>query len=218
MPLDETFSRVNDIRIPIFYTGFVTPKVKPAAGKKLRRELAIAAQEKLIVASAGGGRSGYTLLSSVIEAAHQLPDAQQIRLEMFTGPFRDDGQFKSLSANSTHRIRVRRFTKRFLDYLAAADVSVSLAGYNTCMNLLVTRVPALVYPYLRQREQPLRVEKIKNFLPIKILQDKDLSPIPLGDHIRQMLGASRPSDGVPLNLDGAENTARYLVEWMGYPA
>ena len=215
MPLDETFSRVNDIRIPIFYSGFVTRKVKPAAGKKLRRELAIAAQEKLIVASAGGGRSGYTLLSNVIEVAHELANSQQIRLEMFTGPFRDDGEFKKLSANSTKRIRVRHFTKRFLDYLSAADVSVSLAGYNTCMNLLVTRVPALVYPYLRQREQPLRVEKIKNFLPIKILQDKDLSPIPLGDHIQQMLGASRPSDGVALNLDGAENGARYLIEWMG---
>jgi predicted glycosyltransferase len=215
MPLDETFSRVNDIRIPIFYSGFVTRKVKPAAGKKLRRELAIAAQEKLIVASAGGGRSGYTLLSNVIEAAHQLPNSQQIRLEMFTGPFRDGDEFKKLAANSTKRIRVRRFTKRFLDYLAAADVSVSLAGYNTCMNLLVTRVPALVYPYFRQREQPLRVAKIKNFLPIKILQDIDLSPILLGDHIQQMLGASRPSDGVPLNLDGAENSARYLIEWMG---
>jgi predicted glycosyltransferase len=83
------------------------------------------------------------------------------------------------------------------------------------MNLLVTRVPALVYPYLRQREQPLRVDKIKPFLPIKILQDKDLSPIPLGDHIQKMLDASRPSDGVPLNLDGAENSARYLTEWMG---
>ena len=92
---------------------------------------------------------------------------------------------------------------------------MSLAGYNTCMNLLVTRVPALVYPYFRQREQPLRVAKIKNFLPIKILQDIDLSPILLGDYIQQMLGASRPSDGVPLNLDGAENSARYLIEWMG---
>jgi predicted glycosyltransferase len=215
MPLDETFSRVNDIPIPIFYTGFVTRKVKPAAGKKLRRELAIAAQEKLIVASAGGGRSGYTLLSNVIEAVHPLANSQQIRLEMFTGPFRDDGEFKKLSANSTKRIRIRRFTKRFLDYLSAADVSVSLAGYNTCMNLLVTRVPALVYPYLRQREQRLRVEKIKKFLPVKILQDIDLNPISLGDHIRQMLGASRPSNGVALNLDGAENSARYLIEWMG---
>jgi predicted glycosyltransferase len=49
---------------------------------------------------------------------------------------------------------------------------------------------------------------------MKILQDKDLSPIPLGGHIQQMLGASRLSDSVPLNLDGAENTARYLTEWI----
>jgi predicted glycosyltransferase len=215
MPLDETFSRVNDIPIPIFYSGFVSPKVKPAAGKKLRQELAVAGQEKLIVASAGGGRSGYLLLRNVIEAAHQLANSQPVRLEMFTGPFRDNGEFKKLSAHSTQRIRVRRFTKRFLEYLSAADVSVSLAGYNTCMNLLVTRIPALVYPYLRQREQPLRVEKIKRFLPLKILQDKDLSPIHLGNHIRQMLRASKPSDDLPLNLDGADNTARYLIKWMG---
>ena len=214
MPLDETFGRVNDIQIPIFYSGFVTRKVKPDAAKKLRRELAMGAEEKLIVASAGGGRSGYKLLSSVIEAVHLLPNTQQIRLEMFTGPFRDDGEFENLSAKSAKRIRIRRFSKRFLDYLSAADVSVSLAGYNTCMNLLVTRIPALVYPYLRQREQPIRVTKIKDFLPMKILQDKDLSPIPLGGHIQQMLGASRLSDSVPLNLDGAENTARYLTEWI----
>jgi predicted glycosyltransferase len=218
MPLDETFTRVNDIPIPLFYSGFVSRKSKPAAGKKLRQKLAVSGQEKLIVASAGGGRSGYRLLRNVIEAVDQLSNSQPVRLEMFTGPFRDDDEFKKLSAYSTKRIRIRRFTKRFLDYLSAADVSVSLAGYNTCMNLLATRVPALVYPYLRQREQPLRVEKIKNFLPLKILQDKDLNPMALGDHIRQMLGASRPADGVPLNLNGAENTARHLTGWMGSPA
>ena len=215
MPLEETFSRVDDIQIPIFYTGFVTANVKPAAGQKLRRELAIGAQEKLIVASAGGGRSGYKLLSNVIEAVHQLSNSQQIRLEMFAGPFRDDGEFKKLSAHATQRIRVRHFTRRFLDYLSAADVSVSLAGYNTCMNLLVSRVPALVYPYLRQREQPIRVAKIKKFFPMKILQDKDLSPIPLADHIQQMLGKSRLCGSIPLNLAGAENSARYLMKWMG---
>ena len=214
MPLDETFSRVNDIQIPIFYTGFVTRKVKADAGEKLRRELAMGAEEKLIVASAGGGRSGYKLLSNVIEAVHLLSRTLPIRLEMFTGPFRDDGEFRKLSAHSTKGIRIRRFTQRFLDYLSAADVSVSLAGYNTCMNLLVTRVPALVYPYLRQQEQPIRVAKIKDFLPMKILQDPDLSPHALGGHIQQMLGVSRLSDRVALNIDGAENTARYLTEWI----
>jgi len=99
--------------------------------------------------------------------------------------------------------------------LSAADLSVRLAGYNTCMNLLVTRTPALVYPYLRQREQPMRVAKIKDFLPMKILQESDINPDLLGRHIEQMLCESRPSDRIPLNLNGAENTARLLTEQMG---
>jgi predicted glycosyltransferase len=214
MPLDETFSRVNDIQIPIFYTGFVTRKAKPDAGRKLRRELAMGAEEKLIVASAGGGRSGYKLLSKVLEAVSLLSHTQPIRLEMFTGPFRDDDEFRKLSAHATKEIRIRRFTQRFLDYLSAADVSVSLAGYNTCMNLLVTRIPALVYPYLRQQEQPIRVTKMKGFLPLKILQDPDLSAKAMAGHIQHMLGASKRSDRVSLNLDGAENSARYLTRWI----
>ena len=215
MPLDETFSRVEDIQIPIFYTGFVAQKARPGAGKKLRQQLAIGAGKKLIVASAGGGRSGYALLSNLIEAVGRLPNSKQIRLEMFAGPFRDEGEFKRLSAHSSKRIRVKYFTKRFLDYLSAADLSVSLAGYNTCMNLLVTRTPALVYPYPRQREQPLRVAKIKKYLAMKILQETDISPKRLGKHIQQMLLASKLSGSVRINLDGAENTARYLNEQMG---
>lgn len=214
MTLDQTFSRVNDIEIPRVYTGFVTQKAKSDAGKKLRRELALGAEEKLIVASAGGGRSGYRLLCNVLEAAHLLSKTRSIRLEMFAGPFRDDNEFQKLSVHSTKGIRIRRFTQRFLDYLSAADVSVSLAGYNTCMNLLVTRIPALVYPYPRQQEQPLRVTKIKDFLPLTILQDPDLSPHVMADHIQEMLGVSKRSDRVALNLDGAENTARYLTDWI----
>jgi predicted glycosyltransferase len=214
MPLDETFSRIHDIQIPIFYTGFVAQKVKPGAGKRLRQELVIGAQEKLIVASAGGGRSGYTLLRNLIEAVGLLPNSKQIRLEMFAGPFRDENEFEKLSAHSSQRVHIRCFSERFLDYLSAADLSVSLAGYNTCMNLLATRTPALVYPYFRQREQPMRVAKIINYLPMKILQDRDLSPNLLGKHIQHMLGESRLSERVPLNLDGAENTARYLNEQL----
>ena len=214
LPLDETFRRVNDIQIPSFYTGFVTQKAKSDGAKNLRSELALGAEEKLIVASAGGGRSGFRLLCNVIEAVQLLSKMQSIRLEMFAGPFRDDDEFRKLSAHSTKGIRIRRFTQRFLDYLSAADVSVSLAGYNTCMNLLVTRIPALIYPYLRQQEQPLRVTKIKDFLPLKILQDSDLSPHVMADHIQEMMGASKQSDSMALNLDGAENTARYLTDWI----
>jgi len=214
LPLDKTFSRVKQIPIPMVYTGFIVKQGCPQDGEALRHDLKLGNNEKLIVASAGGGRSGYSLLKSVLNAGRMLKKSLSCRLEVFSGPFMDDAEFEKLAALSGSGLRVRRFSKRFLDYLYAADLSVSLAGYNTCMNLLVTRVPALVYPYRQQREQPLRLEKFKNFIPLKILQEKDLEPALLCRHIKQMLLSPPTCAPGGLNLDGAANSARYLKEWM----
>jgi len=208
--LDETFTRVDDINIPVVYTGFITQQTDPAAGRKLRLELGISSEEKLIVASAGGGRSGYKLLTSVLVACDSLSDRLPIRLEVFTGPFMENEEFEKLSGRSSPGFRIRRYTKRFLDYLYAADLSVSLAGYNTCMNLLATKVPALVYPYARQQEQPIRANKIKNLLPMKIMSKVDIQPDRLSKLIDQILRKSPPVESFSLNLDGAANAARFL--------
>jgi len=215
LPLDEAFSRMGDIRIPTVYTGFVSPKANPAAGRQMRRELGIGTDEKLIVVSAGGGRSGYALLNCILEAYPLMAQTDPIRIEMFAGPFREPEEFKKLTAKAVSGIRIRYYTKRFLDYLSAADLSVSLAGYNTCMNLMAARVPALIYPYSKQQEQPLRVAKINPFIPMQILRDKDIEPVLLRGYIHKMLGEPRPSGSVPVNLDGAEQTVLYLEKWIG---
>ena len=212
--LDETFSRAGDIKIPLVYTGFITQQSDPAAGRKLRRELKIAPGGKLIVASAGGGRSGFNLLTSVLDACELLRDSLPIRLEAFTGPFMENEAHEKLAARCAPGIRIQRYTRHFLDYLHAADLSVSLAGYNTCMNLLVTQVPALVYPYSRQREQPMRVNKIKNLLPLKILNAENVQPDRLSDHIVQMLDQKRTLKTLPIDLNGAANAANFLSRWL----
>jgi predicted glycosyltransferase len=208
--LDETFTRVGDINIPLVYTGFITQHATPGAGSRMRRELKISPDQKLIVASAGGGRSGYRLLTSVIDACELLRERLPFRLEVFSGPFMDSEEYKKLSARSAPGFRIRRYTKRFLDYLSAADLSISLAGYNTCMNLLVTKVPALVFPYWRQQEQPMRADKIKKYLPMKVLNETEMQPASLSRHIAQMFQQNRIVDGVPIDLDGAANAARFL--------
>ncbi len=210
--LDETFTRVGDINIPLVYTGFITQRATPGAGSRMRRELKISPDQKLIVASAGGGRSGYRLLTSVIDACELLRERLSLRLEVFSGPFMDSEEYKKLSARSAPGFRIRRYTKRFMDYLSAADLSISLAGYNTCMNLLVTKVPCLVFPYWRQQEQPLRADKIKKYLPMKVLKEADMQPASLSRHIAQMLQQNRVADGVPIDLDGAANAARFLKQ------
>jgi predicted glycosyltransferase len=214
LPLDHTFSRVKEIPIPLYYTGFIAQQGNARDGEKLRHELNVGADEKLIVASAGGGRSGYNPLKQVLEACRLLRDRLPVRLEVFTGPFMDTADFKDLCTLSKPGVNVQRFTQRFLDYLFAADLSFSLAGYNTCMNLLTTRVPALVYPYHRQREQPLRVETLKTLLPLRILYDRDLEPAILSNHMEQMLANPPAGKSVNVNINGAQNAARYLEKCL----
>ena len=213
LSLDETFSRSNEINIPVFYTGFVTKKPARGSGKKIRETLGISTEEKLIVASAGGGRSGYELLSSVVDACHLLRDSISVELEVFSGPFMDNNAFTQITAKSGPGINVTRFTKHFLDYLQTADLSVSMAGYNTCMNILTTKVPALVWPFSGDQEQGLRAERLSRLGAMTVLNDEDLRPERLAAMIRQGLaGKSQPS--VSIDLNGAVNTANWLESVM----
>ncbi|MBW2341505.1 MAG: glycosyl transferase [Deltaproteobacteria bacterium] len=209
LSLDETFSRSNEINIPIFYTGFVTKKPARSSGKKIRETLGIGPEEKLIVASAGGGRSGYKLLSSVVDACHLLKDSIGVELEVFSGPFMDNNAFTQIAAKSGPGINVTRFTKHFLDYLQTADLSVSMAGYNTCMNILTTRVPALVWPFSGDQEQGLRAERLSHLGAMTVLNDGDLRPERFAAMIRQGL-TGKPQPSVSIDLNGAVNTANWL--------
>lgn len=125
----------------------------------------------------------------------------------------DHTEFEKLSARATAGIRIQRYTRRFLDYLYAADLSISLAGYNTCMNLLVTRVPALIFPYTRQREQPMRVDKIKEFLPMEILNLSQVDALRLSECIIQSLDHKKSKEPLSIDMNGAANSAGFLGRW-----
>jgi predicted glycosyltransferase len=209
--LEETFGSLRRIGIPVHYTGFVSQQGDPFRGEALRRELGLAPQERLVVASAGGGRSGYFLLKRVLAAAGLLAARRPVRLEVFAGPFMPEAEYRDLQNEAGAGIRVRRFTDRFLDYLFAADLSVSRAGYNTCMNLLASGVPSMVWPYRRQQEQPLRLEKISGLIPMQILDREDLDPAALSNGMQRLLETAERVVATGIDLGGAARTAALLT-------
>ena len=212
LPLRDTFGRFEDIRIPKIHTGFVASRPDLENGRLLRRDLGLSPGEKLVVASCGGGRSGYRLIQAVLEAFCGRRAGRPLRLEAFCGPFMSAAEFGELEAMRAAGLRVHRFTPRLIDYLAVADLSISLAGYNTCMNLLATGVPALVLPYFRQREQPWRVQKLLGCLPMIVLSEDDLEAERMAAFIQKGLALPRHIDPCAVNLDGAAATARLLAD------
>jgi predicted glycosyltransferase len=211
LKLDQTFSRLKDITVPIVYTGFVTPKPAPDAGSALRRQLGIDREAVLIVASAGGGTVGNRLLEAVVKAFPLMEIGKNSTLHLFTGPFLGDDEYERLRRTSGRRVRIARFTPDFLSYLAAADLSVSMAGYNTCMNIAAAQIPSLVWPFPQNREQGLRAARLAQLGILQVLSDEDLRPQHLSARMEQAL-SRRSRTSADIDLTGAESTARWLLE------
>ena len=195
--LEETFTQVDEIRIPIHYTGFIA-RPMPTVIKEQRR--------KVIVASSGGGKVGVDLLASAILAVHSMPDPYLL-LRVFIGPFMEEADhetLRTLAAKDT-RTTLQPFSPDFPAELAAADLSISMAGYNTCMDLISTGVRALVFPFPQNREQGLRAGKLESLRLVRVIDDLDA--MALAQAIKDAMTLTICPHGPDLDLGGASKTA-----------
>ena len=209
--LDDTFSRISDIKPIIHYTGFVSAEPPPNSREEFRKKLNIPEDATLIVVSAGGGRSGAPLLKSVMSAFRFIQTDQPSFLFAFTGPYIDQKDFDQIKAHSGNGISVSRFSDDFLSYLIAADLSVSMGGYNTCMNIIATKVPAMVLPFSGDREQGIRVNRLERLGILKQLNRQDLEHRRLSAFMKESI-SRKPSGSVSIDMNGALNTAQWVEE------
>ena len=156
---------------------------------------------------------GSRLLETVAHAFRLMEREGPVHLMLFTGPLIKDNAFDRLQALSIDRMQVVRFTRDFVSYLAAADLSISMAGYNTCMNILAAGVPAMVWPYARNREQGLRAGILARLKIVQTIGEEDLQPVRLASLMAKAL-SGRSQNRIEIDLEGAANTVRMLRSWM----
>jgi predicted glycosyltransferase len=213
--LNETFLRFSEITIPVVYTGYIAPKSPDSIRSSIRNRLGIKEEETLIVASAGGGSVGKPLLEAVIQAFSLLKIKTEVHLRVYTGPFISGSDFAALKRlkNKDRSIHIEKFTADFLSFLAAADLSISMAGYNTTMNILASGVTALVWPFAQNHEQQLRARRLADLGALKLINERDLIPANLaGLMSKTLLNAGLKK--IEIDLNGAANTVRWLENWL----
>jgi predicted glycosyltransferase len=204
--LEESFHPATPLRVPVHYTGFVLP------GGEQTRALAptpAPAPRPRVVVSAGGGAYGGALLQAAGEAHRlELADAG-IDVRIIAGPFLAEDEWHSLreAARGRRGLDVRRSVPDLTAELSAAAGSVSQCGYNTTLDLLRTRVPALVVPFAegREDEQTRRAERLERLGAVRVLEAARADGATLAAEIKALL-RFRPAP-VELDLDGARNTA-----------
>ncbi|WP_136809684.1 glycosyltransferase family protein [Desulfosediminicola flagellatus] len=209
--LDETFHRYDDIAIPLAYTGFVTPLVTSDSRDSLRQTLNLEYEDKLVVVSIGGGNVGTELLRASIDAFRLLSERTDLHMQLFTGPYFPDDEFLHLQEILPSRVTLNRFANNFSEWLQAADLSISMAGYNTCMNIVQAGVPSLVYPFAQNREQAFRASKLQKKANIRILTFDDLIPTKLAAEI--IAFSDMPRLSVAVNISGATQSRIQIEAW-----
>ena len=206
--LDETFSRRTDLRCDVQYTGFVTQDSETESNLLIVDDAPSPQQMPLILASVGGGRVGYELLESTVRASSLLTIPH--RMAVFTGPYMPDQHYEALRrlASQQPHIEVQRFTPAFQSLMQQATLSISMAGYNTCMNLLNAGTRALVLPFTGHKndEQAIRARKLEQRGLLTVLAPEDLIPDQLAAKIAASLTTPHPSHH-SINTDGGTHTA-----------
>jgi len=212
-PLSETFARLDDIPVPVRYTGYVAPVRRPGRTRAaVRREFGVAEDAAWIVVSAGGGRVGSEVPLAVLAACREQPRLARAAVRIFAGPYAPAAAYAAMeqAAAGLPDARVARFAPGFVDLLAAADLSVSLAGYNTVMDVLAAGARALVTPFDQNREQRLRAERLRDRGLLGLVEPAELAPAALADRLLAALDGPPPPPAA-IDLSGAATTARLLT-------
>ena len=210
-PLEETFPPVDQLTCAIEYTGYVIPAVAAtqAAGQARARSA-----EPTIVASIGGGRVGVELLEAAIAASQSLHRSRAHRLRIFTGPYLPLKDWERLIANqgSSEWITISRFTPSLVDEMRVADLSISMAGYNTCLDLLTAGIRSIVHPFTgnNNNEQTIRARKLEAHGVVRLITAEELTPTRLAAMIRGMLDQSPNRAPLAVDLGGVRKSALLL--------
>jgi len=135
---------------------------------------------------------------------------------IFAGPFIPPEEFASLQKLSEQlpNVTLARYTPDLLPYMNRTDLSISMGGYNTIMNILSTGARALVFPYTanNDQEQYIRAVKLCQLGVIDMIHPDALEPPKLATAIRAAL--RREPAQFECNLRGAEESARLLRELL----
>lgn len=200
--LEATFPPAADGTVPVVYTGFVRAPLAPPAPRE-RRE---------VVVSASAGEGGTALLATAIEArAHSALRASPWRVLVGGGV--TEQRFASLvHAGQAAGVAVERHRRDFPDLLAGARVAVTQAGYNTVLDVLLARTPAVLVPFAGEgeTEQAMRAAKLAALGRVETVDEHSLDPRVLSAAIDRA-AARGEMPPCPFDVDGATRSAAWLL-------
>lgn len=200
IPFSASFPPAAEIADRVVYTGYVADPAPPVDD----------APKGEVVVSAGGGKAGAALLRAALEA-RLAGCLSGLPWRLLTGMNVDEGEFSRLCTEAPERVAVERFRADFPALLRRCRVSVSQCGYNTALDIVAARAPAVLVPFAAgsETEQLTRAEHLAARGAAILVREDELTPARLGAAIEE--AASRPPKPLKIDTGGARRSAEIIA-------
>jgi predicted glycosyltransferase len=205
----------------LHYCGYVCAPDEAQQTRRVRtRCLNGSKAEHLIVATAGGGADAYPLMEALLEAMPSIRSEVPAALTIITGPFMPEPLRKALQERANGSgVKIKTSVQDVLSYIAAADVMVGMAGYNTTVEVLRMATPAVLVPRAGpSAEQRTRAQLFGERGWVENVEPEALGPETLADRVLAALDQDRPAAVHAPDLRGLDVAVNRLVSELGQPA
>ncbi len=207
--LEDTFPAAAQIADLLMYTGYVVEQ------RDQHSETGPRDGVDEVIVSAGGGAVGETLFRTAHDACANgcLPGKTW---RFLAGGNLDTSVVDDLAARAPANVIIEPARPDFPDLLACAALSISQAGYNTVMDILVARCPAIVVPFATggETEQTFRAEKFEQAGLLISISECDLTAVTLSTATTTHAGRRTDSNLGQIDLDGAAKCGHIIAEMV----
>ena len=189
----KQYKMLEAFRDKIEFSGYI------AAPLKLTKRPPFPFFRKKVLVTMGGGEDGQERIDTYIKVLKEKPVPWDTHI--VTGPLMDSSHVRHYKheiyrMELTDQVRIYRFCAYMPRLLQESDAVVSMAGYNSCAEIMQSRIPSVLMPRQKPRkEQLIRARRLQEMGLTQCVTGDD--PAQLRDAIEQALGRPGPKDGYP---------------------
>ena len=164
----------------------------------------------------GGGEDGQQRIATYIKALLVQPVSWDSHI--VTGPLMDSKQVRHfkrelIKNGLAQQVRINRFSPRLQSLLQDSDAVVSMAGYNSCAEIMQSGVPAVLMPRCHPRkEQLIRAQRLEAMGLAQCVSSDD--PLILRKAVENALDSKDTVDHLP-SLNGLSRLCEIIGELLG---
>ena len=216
-PIDE-YEISDAISRKIHFTGYIPRKI-PAKDsvKKIKKELGLKSPDKLVVVTTGGGGDGYRVMDTYLATLESFSNQPPFKSVLITGPFMPKEERRDVFKRARRLgVRTYHFYRQMEKIFSAADIVVSMGGYNTLCEILGQGTISLVIPRETPRqEQIIRARAFHRQNLVDYIPWSDFSADRLRQKLFDLLQNSKPyHDAISrFRLTGIETMQQRLREF-----